>query len=420
MSSQGAAGSGSGAARERPQARTRTTRFSTPLPDDPREEHTIRLARVDALHWLGRADMALEELRELSAIEAAHPDAIGASARAETLRRLADCLQARGQYAEAEAAARRCIEVAQAAGEAATAVRARARLAGALVVLARADEAREEVERAVADAEGMGDPAALGHALVASASLQSCLGRPAQALAAYRRARAAFDAAGNLVLAAHAAVNVGAALSALGDFETARPTLEQTAAHARSLGLRRVEGWSLQNLGLVLGRLGDTEAGLAALDRAREIATSMDDPRLAAASLLYRSVLLRGVDSGRALLDAEEGVAICAASRLETLEPLCRMARAAALIDRGSHAEALSDVDRALGGRAGARTVEEGEIELLALRGEALEGLGRTAEAADSRAAARARLAQELSRIDDSRLRRTFRENHPHHARLIR
>ncbi len=420
MSSKGAAGSGSRVASEAPGARGRITRYSTPLPDDPIEEHTIRLARVDALHWLGRSDMALAELGTLQSLEASLGEAIPATARAETLRRLADCLQGRGEYTEAERVARVCIEVAETAGQAATAVRARARLAGVLIVLARTSEARSEVERALADAERLGDPAALGHALVAGASLSSCLGRPADAMAAYRRARAAFDAAGNLVLAAHASMNVGAVLLALGDFEAARPSLEQTASQARALGLLRVEGWSLQNLGLALARLGDVPAGLAALDRAREIATSMDEPRLAAAALMYRSIVGREADLERAMRDAEEAVAFSTAARLETLEPQCRMARAAAYLEGGRFAEALADVDQALAGRAEELAVEESEIELLVLRSRALDGLGRHPEAKRALDAARSRFEEESSRIDDAHLRRTFRENHPHHASLVR
>jgi tetratricopeptide (TPR) repeat protein len=293
----------------------------------------------------------------------------------------------------------------------------RAALSQRLTQAGRFDEAEREANAAVAAAP-VGAPSR-AFAFAARAFCAALRGQPSEALAGYGAARALQQSAGLVRQAAHSLMNEGAVLQSLGH-GAARATLEEALAAARALGMRPVEGWALCNLGPVLARQGDAAGGIAAENAALAIARATSDAPLSAAARVERAMLHRGAgDPASALADATEAVALAAVARPQ-LVAAAHTACAAALLDLGRLDEALVQAERAFAARDAAHGMEMMEVDLLLVHHDILAALGRAADARAALAAARARLDALLARLNDPEHRRTFSENLPAHARVLR
>jgi len=367
---------------------------------DRKRARALRMARADALHFLGRVEREAEELDALEAIA----ETAGDRARVAAQRSMG--LKLRGRYAESLAAAERGL------AEAPDDAWLLSCKAYALADAGRPEEGVAPATRAVELARLGGDPVNLGRGLWALAHSYAARSDVGAAWGPMSEALACFEDLGDVRRTAVAVGSLAYYAMVLGRWEEAEQGLRRTIELARAGGNRGVEGYAHHNRGYALAQLGRIDAGLAAEDEAMAVAAAIAEPRLRIASLAYRAAIL--LQAGR--LDEAEATIAEARSlppeQLGHLGPVMRVLRLSALVARGRLAEARPEAEALLAIRDAADGLEAFEADLfLAAAAAGVEGaLARGAEI----------LTEKAARITDPTQRASFLDRVPAHAELMR
>jgi tetratricopeptide (TPR) repeat protein len=230
-------------------------------------------------------------------------------------------------------------------------------------------------------------------------------------------AKAALEEAGDVRSACAAQSSIGYGLLQLGDFGEGVRALERALRDAERMGLRNVVTAVRHNLGWALARQGRLDEARRMETEAVEAFEHQLDRRLEGASRIYLARILAEIGDGagaereaRAALDLLENAPAVRPDALATL------ARVLLIQDRRLESLAAAREAMALLESVG---TEEGEAGVRLALAEALEATGDSAAARVVLAAAQARLVERAGRITDERLRRSFLENVPEHARTI-
>ncbi len=239
--------------------------------DDLRGRHALaRVREMAHAHRSALDDQQIEvlELQRLSAL-------IGTPAlRSHASQRQAFVHQQRGDWPQAEAAAKEALALAGPA-EPGTAARAHNMLFAALLRQGRHEEARRHGEAGLPLARAGGDGLTEAHLLSNLALLALDTGRLDDALARCVQAEQAYTACGSRWGAAFAQSNHGLACFELGLFDEACQRLQDALALCQATGNRAPEVSAHNNLANALLELGQADAALevaeAGLARARAL-----------------------------------------------------------------------------------------------------------------------------------------------------
>ncbi len=341
---------------------------------------------------------ALETLDRLLALPAA--GTFSPSRRAGLESKAIACRLAQG---EVQAALGQCRELLQREAEIdSVAVRARLHLqcSDALLRLSRLDEARASVERSLALGDTSGELSLSAHALNQLGSVLYRLGDLAGARDHYEHALALYRRLGDEANSAHVRNNLGLVHKNLCEWDAAATHLRAALEIHRAAGRFAETGPPLLNLGIVYQKSGDwarasecyREAERVSLEIGNQLRPAMTNIGLGNVARLERrfpeaeTLLLGALERSRSLgARREEALALEFLGELE--------------FDRGRTATALARYRDALA--LAERIAPEGDlvVEIERRRAEALCGIGRLDEAAES-----LRRAQRLARATHDRL----------------
>ncbi len=342
-----------------------------------------------------RAALALSPLLSTRDAPGTHAEALGAAlARGEAAPDLlarahmehGRALRHAGRLAEGEAAMRRAVSLACAAGDPRAEAAATAQLANLLIMANRPEDAQAEAERAQALASAHGEARAECLAMAALALVALNAGRLDEAQRWCEAELRRLEAVGDPRLTGITLMFLADVHQDRGELERACALLDRAQAVCAAAGLRATEATARATLGNVHHLQGRLDEARAAYEGARAVVAAHGEPRLESFLRLYAGLL--EAEQG-ALDDAERSLG--EAARLNALVGEARYAglidaaRAAVLAQRGRAAEAeaaLADAGAALERAADAALARVLEVPrgLLDLAGGAVE-------------AARARLA---------------------------
>ncbi len=262
------------------------------------------------------------------------------------------------------------------------------------------------------------DPTALGWFHRAHGLHALYRGDPGAYLATLEIACESFARAGDRRTACGMQVNVGFANVQLGRYEIAERVLRAALVGAERLGLSAVVNGARNNLGIALAYLGRLDEGRALEEEAAAALHAQGDRRLESGSLVYLATIHRlAGDLDAAERTARRAIEVLVGNNSARAEATATLADV--LLAQGRVGEALAlareamDVLGALGEKA-----ESGAPAPL-VHAEALIAAGHRDEARRALFAARARLLARAAKITDPRVRQTFLERVPAHARTI-
>ncbi len=282
---------------------------------------------------------------------------------------------------------------------------------------ARAALALARVRELAPDPDAL-DPiaAAQAHGLAAAAARHR--GDLAGDLDGYRRVLAAAERAGDLRTAVNARVSVAFGYMQLGRFATAEEELVRALADAEAMELDGIATRARQNLALVRLHRGDLSTAASLADRVIAESSAQGNVRFTGWTLIYRAqVALAAGDAGGALAFAREAAALLEPSPPARAGALAVGARALTALGRPS--EALAEVSEAMRTLSALGGIEEFESLVRLAHVEALEASGERAARDAALAAARARLEERASAIEDARGRESFLRDVPENARTL-
>jgi eukaryotic-like serine/threonine-protein kinase len=312
---------------------------------------------------------------------------------ARTLSFLGGVQWAQGDLAEAQKAFEQSLEMSRATGNRRDQARALSALGMALARQGRLAQARQRFEQAFAILRSTGDSSLAATSLAGSANILQRQGalpvarqRLDQALAAKRQARDRLGAAE--VLSSLAELDLAA-----GNLAAAGPLIEELLRSARTLGARALEVKGLRRQGELQAAKGDLEAARRSLYPALSASLQMGEgPESADLRLDLAGLALaqRRFDEAERL--ARQAAAWYGARGLAGFEGHARALLAEALARRGRTGEAYEAAARARAGLTGPAGAEDRELALRAaphlaraLAGQgpqALQDLGRAVEEA--------------------------------------
>jgi tetratricopeptide (TPR) repeat protein len=374
--------------------------------------HDVRMARADALRFLGQRDDQLAELAD--ALAHARTDAQRARALSE------QCVAAsrRGRSEEALALGHEAIEAARRSGEPLALTLALGRSLLAMIQLGRVSEAAPLLEETIAYA-ALCDTRTRAMVCEYEGQLAGALGDLETRRRAFVRAAELHRQVGDLRRAAGAESNLADADNRFGAYAAAARALSEARDACRKVGHHVMEGYTLVNLGYALTRLGEPERALVPLGQATEIAQRLGEVRLACAASVYRARALLALGHAEESAALAEGAAAeASARRMPSVEITALTIAADARLSLGDAEAALALSTRAVERMDEIGGVEEDEIEVRVTHARAADATGRQELADATRRAARARLAQLASAIVDPELRRAFLTDVPAHRAL--
>ena len=183
-----------------------------------------------------------------------------------------------GRLREAEATARRALELAGALEAPAAGRMARRWLGYALLGQGRSREAAAAYTTLRQDAEAAGDRREEAYARLGLAYLALGRGEAADARAEYERSVALFAAAAEPAMALDAQVGLARALGAEGRYADMRRLYEHILEQGERLGQARIVGYALNNLGSYEYQAGDPGRAVIYWNRALEARRGSSDP----------------------------------------------------------------------------------------------------------------------------------------------
>ncbi|HEV8324485.1 MAG TPA: AAA family ATPase, partial [Myxococcota bacterium] len=211
--------------------------------------------------------------------------------------------------------------------------------------------------------------------------------------------------------AAHAYLN-------LGMYEDAERLMRGVLETMARLGVQRVEVTARQNLALALAGRGALEEARAVLLEAVRVGAESDEIlHHGSVRCDMAKVLLRTGDLEGAEREARAGLAYLPPGRV--LRPGALTTLATVQLRRGRAAEALETVEQTLAIPEVLERMGGEETMLRLVQAEALEALGRAAEARRELSEARARLLARAARVENDAARASMLSRVPENARLL-
>jgi CHAT domain-containing protein len=308
------------------------------------------LLRGEAALAAGRLDAAMVSFAEAASLYAKHGEV---GRRVDALVRLATAQQAAGHYRDAGRSLEEALPHAEELGDGRRAAAALGALGDVYLALGSPDRARSVLERGLELAQGAGDDALAASILNNLGNERAFAGDFAGAGKAYARSASLAKGADRPELEARARANGARAALELGDRATAREQAAAAAALARELPLSAAKANLLLNVARTTWRAGDGAAGRkqahAYLSQALDVATEIDNPRLASYALGYLAELYE--EEGR----PEEALrltrrAIFEAQEADALGSLYEWHRLTGriLAERGASGAAIREYQRAV------------------------------------------------------------------------
>ena len=242
-------------------------------------------------------------------------------------------------------------------------------------------------------------------------------GEPGAASRLFRAAAGRLSRGGDVRLACFAGVSAGLSQMQIGAYTDAETTYRETLALAEKHGLRTVKTLVEHNLGLALARRGRLAEGSAMLHAAAEAYAAMGNLRMEKATRVYMASVWAA--AGEHASAAREARAACAPPVPDGIRAHGLSALAEALRAQGRTAEALAAAREARAILATQRTLEEGEAAVRLALVECLRAAGDDGAALDELIAARQRILDRASRIQDPEHRKAFLNDVPEHARTL-
>nr|MDQ3033537.1 tetratricopeptide repeat protein [Myxococcota bacterium] len=375
----------------------------------------LRLARAEALSFLGRRDEQATELE--AALERARTPFEKARALSEKTALHATL----GQNDEGAFVGEEAVRAAREVGDADLLATALVRLGWVSLYSGRIADAATTIGEAAA-LSASGAISSETSALVAAwkAQLATARGDLGQRKIAYEEAVKRYREIGDLRRAASAETNLADTLNRVGSYEAAELALREALETCRRVGNRVVEGFALANLGYALHKLERTDEALAALADSERIGHDAKQNRLVLVVRLYRARTMLGHRDPDEVVQLAEQIAD-AARRAGSL-PWCVTALALASQARllaGDAKDAVALSTRAMTLRDEIGAMEEDESELFLAHARALIASGREAEAKETLAIGLTRLELLAGRIEDASERARFLADVPANRALI-
>jgi tetratricopeptide (TPR) repeat protein len=377
---------------------------------DDAMQYEVRMARADALRFLGRRE---EQSAELD-VALAH--ATTDAERARALSEQCVCAARKGRGDEALALGEAAVEAARAASQPDALVLALGRHLLALVSLGRFGQARGRLEEAEAVLHV--EPRTLAQLAEWRGQLASALGDLSARRQAFTRAAELHRQLGDLRRAAGAECNLADVDNRIGAYVEAARALEDACGACQKVGHRAMEGYARLNLGYALTMMGRPNDALPVLEAAGQIAERIEEVRLSLLVRIYRARALLAIDRAEETMALASDAAREARERaMPALEIAARTVLGRALVQRGL-SEAFAETSRAMELLEAVGGVEEDEIETYLAHADAARVRGDPVLADSIRKRARARLCELADRIDDAPLRESFLHNVPAHRSL--
>ncbi|MCC7536558.1 MAG: tetratricopeptide repeat protein, partial [Deltaproteobacteria bacterium] len=381
---------------------------------DPGElAFALRMARADALRFLGRATDQERELAAASAV--ARDDVMRARVLTEEVVRLARA----GRRDDARRVADGAVEAARRSGDRAVLALALARRAEMLIFAGGPGEAEE----ALAEAEQLAPHAGLEtRALVCAfrARLANVRGDLGGARASFERAVALYRELGDVRRGASAEANLADAYNRVGAYDAASVALAHALDGCRRIGNRLMEGYALANLAHARTMQGRPDEALRRLEEADAVLALAHDARLALAVTVYRARAWLALGrSEEAATAADSAASDAIRLKLPSLAALALTVGARAFVRSGDTRRALDRSGRALALRDTLGGAEDDEGEVYLAHVDALCAAGQHKLAAEVRERAKARLEEIAGRIADPDWRLRFLRDVPAHRALM-
>jgi len=242
-------------------------------------------------------------------------------------------------------------------------------------------------------------------------------GQQARALAGFEGALKACEPLGDERTSIEMLTNLGGAYGDLGLLEEAEQHLVSALAKAERIGLRFLVSCILLNLSMVRANLGRLEEARAAGERAVAIAGEQSDTRIKGCEEIYLSGIALLSDRP---LDAETNArsALTTLANVPPLRPAAMAALGRALLAQGRRDEALASATEAHSLLESAGWVEDGEALIRLVYAECLLAAGSKAAAAHVLDKAVHRLDDRAAAIEKPEWRAAFLRL-PDHARTL-
>ena len=242
-------------------------------------------------------------------------------------------------------------------------------------------------------------------------------GDPTLYLTRLEAAVAGFAETGDAHNACLQRANIGNAYMQLGAYARAKAVLREALSVGEPMKLSFIAPVRA-NLGFALARLGDLDQALEIETAALAQCVSESYRRFELASHIYlaviyalRAELSRASEHVQAALDASASAPPIRAYALAIFADI--------QVARGTAAEGYAAAAEAMGILEELEGVEEGEALIRLVHAQALEARGQGIEAQSRIVEARQRLLERADRITDARLRRSFLDHIPEHARTL-
>jgi tetratricopeptide (TPR) repeat protein len=275
----------------------------------------------------------------------------------------------------------------------------------------------ERLEKLAADGSRL-DPAAIAQVHRARAYLAYYADDLSGAAHEFEATIGAFERASDVRNACLQQTNLGYLYCELGQYESAERIQRSALSAGERMGVEEVVGGAVHNLGLALLHLGRLAEARRIATRAAQIYQRQRDPRLECTSRYYVArVALKEGDVASA--EREARLAANLLSTAHTARSPALAALALALLAQGRTEEAESAAREAVQIVASSQRFIEGEpFSRLALA-EVLHAAGNQNAAQAVIVKATHRLFERAKKVSDQRLRASFLERVPEHARTL-
>jgi tetratricopeptide (TPR) repeat protein len=259
------------------------------------------------------------------------------------------------------------------------------------------------------------DPVLVGRTETLRAHLAANRGKRTEQVAAFRRAADYYESIGHRRVACEALGNLGVSLLEVGQLEEAETRLRQVLATAERLGLTMILGGGLVNLTNILAYRGSLDEARAAGEQALAV---QEDRRFRGSAEAYLSVTEYLAGSyARA-----EHYARAAADTLKvvpTNRPFAIALLARALLAQDRPAEALLSARDAHARLESLGVVDDGEATIRLALAECLIATGNALGAWEVLDKAASRILASADAIDDPAIRESFLTRIPEHRRIL-
>ncbi len=266
--------------------------------------------------------------------------------------------------------------------------------------------------------EGQLDPILIGRAETTRAHLARVDGRPTVTIAGFRAAAEYYGTAGHKRAACEALGNLASSLTEVGLLEEAEVSIRRVLETAERMNLNYIVGGALLILGLVLAHRGCLDEARATCERALALSGAQNDPICQGYAEAYLSIVeyLAGNFSG-----AEERArqALAAFEDVHALRPFAQALRARALLKLGPGSEARDLAQEAYERLVRVGEVDDGEMTIRLAFAESLLATADRVRAGAVLGEASEKLARLAGAIDDESIRQSFLTRTPDHRRIL-